>query len=89
MLASMTGYGRSAITEKGRTITVEIKTVNNRFLDIDFSMPKSLIYMEDQLKSTIKQYIKRGKVVVNVSIDGEPLTETKLEVNCRLLEQYP
>ncbi|MGV3487799.1 MAG: YicC/YloC family endoribonuclease [Tuberibacillus sp.] len=88
MIASMTGYGRSAMEAHGRTIIVELKSVNNRFLDIDFSMPKAFAYLEEQLKSTIRRYIKRGKVTVHVTAAGEPLPNTKLDINWPLLEQY-
>jgi uncharacterized protein (TIGR00255 family) len=88
MLISMTGYGRAAESLGMRTITIEMKSVNNRYLDIDFSLPKPLGYLEEQLKAVIMEHVKRGKVNVNVTIDGEPITETLVDIDWNLVEQY-
>lgn len=88
MLRSMTGYGRASNTDGKRSVTIEMKSVNNRFLDIDFSMPKPLTYLEEQFKKMLRDAVKRGKVNVTVIIDGAPLTDTRVEINWPLLEQY-
>ena len=62
MLISMTGYGRAAVTDGHRTITVEMKSVNNRYFDVDFCMPKSFNFIEETLKRNIAGIVKRGKV---------------------------
>ncbi len=62
MAKSMTGYGRSELGWNGRKFTVEIKSVNNRYLDINIRMPRQFNPFEAQLRALLKDYITRGKV---------------------------
>ena len=72
MLKSMTAYGRSSYTNGEKEITVEIKSVNNRFLDCSVRLPRSLSYLEDKIKKEISaRGISRGKLEVNVTVSGD------------------
>lgn len=78
-MKSMTGYGRGVATRDGRTVSVELKSVNNRFLDISCKLPKSLAYLEDAVQKGVKQKISRGSV--DVFLTYENLTESSKKVN--------
>ena len=66
-MRSMTGYGRRQVSRDGREMTVEIKTVNHRFLDISCLMPRSLSFAEDAVRKQIGTVLKRGHVDLNVT----------------------
>ena len=71
MLRSMTAYGRHSRTEGEMEITVEIKSVNNRFLDCSVRLPRSLSYLEDRIKKELSaRGISRGKIEINVTVSG-------------------
>ena len=69
MIKSMTGFGRCEIAENSRKITVEMKSVNHRYLDVNLKMPKSLNFFESAIRSELKNYITRGKVDVFISYE--------------------
>ena len=73
MIKSMTGFGRYEIAEEERKITVEMKSVNHRYLDVSVKMPKKLSFFETAIRSELKNYIQRGKV--DVFITYEDFTE--------------
>ncbi|MGM8214412.1 YicC/YloC family endoribonuclease [Bacillaceae bacterium W0354] len=88
MVKSMTGFGQ-ATKKLGETqITIEIKTVNHRFLDLSFRMPRDLSIFEEKMKKVIQTSIKRGRVDVFVKLQGESLNNQKIDVNWNLLDQY-
>lgn len=64
---SMTGYGRATKTSDGRTMTIELKSVNHRFLDLNFRMPRSFAFLEDTARKVIAQKLSRGHVDVFVT----------------------
>ena len=66
-MRSMTGYGRRQVSRDGREMTVEIKTVNHRFLDISCRMPRALSFAEDAVRKQIGAALRRGHVDVNVT----------------------
>ncbi len=78
-MKSMTGYGRGVATRDGRTVSVELKSVNNRFLDVSCKLPKSLAYLEETVQKGVKQKISRGNV--DVFLTYENLTESSKKVN--------
>lgn len=88
MVSSMTGFGRSEVTEGQRRYTVELKSVNNRYLDLNIKMPKVFNALEANIRSELKQYMKRGKV--DVYITYEDLTESgsKVQYNKGIAEEY-
>lgn len=69
MIKSMTGFGRFETEENNRKLTVEIKAVNHRYLDVSVRMPKSLNYFESAVRSELKKYVSRGKVDVFISYE--------------------
>ena len=66
----MTGYGRACKTLHGREITVELRSVNNRFLDCSVRLPRAFSYAEDAIKQLVKDAVQRGKVDVFVSVNA-------------------
>ncbi len=69
MIKSMTGFGRCEITEGGRKIAVEMKSVNHRYNEITIKMPKKLNFFEAAIRSVLKEYISRGKVDVFITYE--------------------
>ena len=88
MIRSMTGYGRSEMLSDSCRIAVEIKSVNNRYLDIGSKMPRQLNQLEAQIRAELKKYMLRGKVDVYISY--EDLTESNMTVkyNDRIAKEY-
>ena len=78
MIKSMTGFGRGEISEGQRKITVEMKAVNHRYLDVNIKMPKRLNFFEASIRNLLKEYIQRGKV--DVYITYEDLSEQTVSV---------
>ena len=64
----MTGYGRAKIENDEREISVEIKSVNHRFLDLNIKVPRLYAYLEDMIKKTVQQFLVRGKVDIYVTV---------------------
>ena len=88
MIKSMTGYGSAKGQADGFEITVELKSVNNRYLDTSVRMPRSFIFAEDAVKSVVQSHISRGKVDVFVSIDTSAADDMTVKVNEPLLKGY-
>ena len=78
LVKSMTGYGRAVQTVNGREFTVEIRSVNNRYLDCSVKLPRMLSFAEDTLKQAVKATISRGKVDVFVTQRSEGATDAEL-----------
>ena len=88
MVKSMTGYGRAQETLNGRDITVEVRSVNNRYLDCTVKMPRMYIFAEDAVKSLVQKSVSRGKVDVFITIDTKEADSVLVAVNRGLAEQY-
>ena len=88
MIKSMTGYGRALETVNGREFTVEVRSVNNRYLDCNVKLPRMISFAEDAVKQAVKQAVSRGKVDVYISVKSESGDETKVTLNAALLGQY-
>ena len=88
MIKSMTGYGSAKGTSEGLEITVELKSVNNRYLDTSVRLPRSFIFAEDAVKSTVQSHISRGKVDVFVTVDSTAAGDMAVKVNEALLKGY-
>ena len=88
MIKSMTGFGRCEIVEEDRKITVEMKSVNHRYLDVNIKMPKKLNFFEAAIRNELKNYIQRGKV--DIFITYEDFTESNICVkyNKELAAEY-
>ena len=88
MVKSMTGYGRARETLNGRDITVEVRSVNNRYLDCAVKMPRAYVFAEDAIKTCVQKMISRGKVDVFVTIDTTAADVTVVSVNEALARSY-
>ncbi|HLR42875.1 MAG TPA: YicC/YloC family endoribonuclease [Pseudogracilibacillus sp.] len=88
MIRSMTGYGIDHFHINETTITVEIKTVNSRYLDFIPKIPRSFQEVELEIKQMIQHYLIRGRVEVYITISGNQLTKKTLKLDEALLEQY-
>jgi uncharacterized protein (TIGR00255 family) len=84
----MTGFGRSIRSHEHIKVTVEVKTVNHRFAEYHFRIPRSISNFEDKLKKKLNEYIKRGRIEVFITVEGEGLTNRKLSVDWNLLQDY-
>ena len=88
MVKSMTGYGRAVETVNGREFTVELRSVNNRYLDCSVKLPRSLTFAEEAVKQAVKATISRGKVDVFISVRSEGGEEVSVSLNKTVLEGY-
>ena len=88
MVKSMTGYGRARETLNGRDITVEVRSVNNRYLDCTVKVPRTYIFVEDAVKARVQKAVSRGKVDVFITIDATAADETVVAVNEPLARGY-
>jgi uncharacterized protein (TIGR00255 family) len=87
-MLSMTGYGRSHVNRDGRDLLLELKTVNHRFLDVSFRMPKTLTFLEDPLRALIARgEIKRGHVDVTIVYQNHRPDANLVTIDQALLEQ--
>ena len=88
MIKSMTGYGRAVETVNGREFTVELRSVNNRYLDCTVKLPRMLNYAEDAVKQAVKASVSRGKVDVFISVKAESGEDVKISLNEAVLTGY-
>lgn len=88
MIKSMTGYGRARETRNGRDITVELRSVNNRYLDCTVKMPRMYVFAEDAIKSMVQKNVSRGKVDVFLTIDSTGADQAVISVNEALAGEY-
>mgnify|MGYP000243541028 CR=1 FL=1 len=88
MVKSMTGYGRARETLHQRDITVEVRSVNNRFLDCTVKMPRAYVFAEDAVKAHVRSAVSRGKVDVFVTIDASAADVSVVTVNQPLARGY-
>ena len=88
MIKSMTGYGSSKITDEGITVSVELKSVNNRYLETSVRLPRVYLALEEEIKNVIKEHISRGKVDVFISIDSSELDTVDVSINQKLARAY-
>ncbi|NLO82209.1 MAG: YicC family protein [Clostridiales bacterium] len=88
MIYSMTGFGRGKVAEGGREITVEIKTLNHRFLDIYVKLPRSLNFLEESIRNTVQRYLTRGRVEVILGCSNQFGIPTDVSINQPLLYAY-
>lgn len=84
----MTGFGRCEIADKERKITVEMKAVNHRYLDVNIKMPKKLNFFESSIRTLLKEYIQRGKVDIFVTYEDYTENNVILKYNQELAGEY-
>ncbi|MBR4540088.1 MAG: YicC family protein [Clostridia bacterium] len=87
-MRSMTGYGRRQMSRDGREISVEIKTVNHRFLDLSCRLPRALSFAEDAVRKQISQTLRRGHADVNVNYLNLRLDAREVRLDEGLVLQY-
>lgn len=88
MIKSMTGYGRAELANDDLKITVEIKSVNNRYLDIGIKMPRQLGMLESSIRAELKNYIKRGKVDVYITYEDLKEANMNVKYNSKIAGEY-
>ena len=84
----MTGYGRARACLNQRDITVEVRSVNNRYLDCNVKMPRAYAFAEDKVKTLVQQHISRGKVDVYITVDATAADTAVVSVNHNLARGY-
>ncbi len=88
MIKSMTGYGKSNLTENNREYQIEIKSVNHRYLDITVKMPRVLSYLEEDVKKEIASQVKRGKIDVFITFQNNSTEGKEIKINQELAKIY-
>ncbi len=88
MIKSMTGFGRCEIQETQRKITVEMKSVNHRYLDVNIKMPKKLNFFEAAIRNELKNYIQRGKVDIFITYEDYTESNICVKYNKELAAEY-
>ncbi len=88
MIKSMTGFGRCEVSEGDRKITVEMKSVNHRYLDVSMKMPKKLNFFDSSIRAILKKYIQRGKVDVYISYEDLSEGNASLTYHPGIAAQY-
>ena len=88
MVYSMTGFGRAEYQDEEKKITVEMKSVNHRYLDFNFKMPKKFMILDPFIRSVLKDYIKRGKTDVFITYENYSEKSSSLKYNEDIAAQY-
>lgn len=88
MIKSMTGFGRCEVTEGNRKYTVEMKSVNHRYLDVNIKMPKALNFFESTIRNLLKEYMERGKVDLYITFEDFSEDNFCLRYNEELAGEY-
>ena len=84
----MTGFGRAEVVTDERKITIELKSVNHRYLDLSIKMPKKLSFLEGAIRNLMKTYIQRGKVDVYITYEDYTMNNGALKYNRKLASEY-
>ena len=88
MIKSMTGFGRAEVMEENRKFTVEIKSVNHRYFDVNIKMPKKLGFFESAIRNLLKEYMQRGKVDVFITYEDYNENNVALKYNEEIAREY-
>ncbi len=88
MIKSMTGYGKGSISENSRNYQIEIKSVNHRYLDISVKMPRTLSYLEEDIKKLISEKVKRGKIDVFITFENNSAEGKDIKINTEIAKIY-
>jgi len=88
MIKSMTGFGRCEVSENERKFTVEMKSVNHRYLDVSIKMPKKLSFFESSIRALLKEYVQRGKVDVFITCEDFTEKNVSIRYNKELAAEY-
>ena len=88
MIKSMTGFGRCEVQKDSRKFTVELKSVNHRYLDVNIRMPKKLNFFETAIRTLLKSYANRGKVDIFITYEDLSQTQVSVKYNVALAAEY-
>ena len=88
MIKSMTGFGRCEIQKGSRKFTVELKSVNHRYLDVNIRMPKKLNFFETAIRTLLKSYVNRGKVDIFITYEDLSQSQVSVKYNAALAAEY-
>lgn len=88
MIKSMTGFGRSEIVKGNRKISVEIKSVNHRYLEAGIKMPKKLNVFESRMRDLLKKYATRGKIDIFINYEDDSESQVNLKFNKNIADEY-
>ena len=88
MIKSMTGFGRSEIVKGNRKISVEIKSVNHRYLEAGIKMPKKLNVFESRMRDLLKKYATRGKIDIFINYEDDSESQVNLKFNQNIAYEY-
>ena len=88
MIKSMTGFGRCEITEGDRKYTVEMKSVNHRYLDVNIKMPKKLSFFESSIRNELKNYAQRGKIDMFITYEDFSESNICIKYNKDIAAEY-
>ena len=88
MIKSMTGFGRSEVLRDSRKFTVELKSVNHRYLDVNIRMPKKLNFFETAIRTLLKSYANRGKVDICITCEDSSQAQVAVKYNPVLAGEY-
>jgi len=88
MIKSMTGFGRCEITEGDSKYTVEIKSVNHRYLDVNIKMPKKLNFFESSVRNELKNYVQRGKLDIFITYEDFSENNVCIKYNKEIAAEY-
>jgi uncharacterized protein (TIGR00255 family) len=86
--ASMTGFGRAIVTKDGITVSAEVRSVNNRYLDLTTRLPRILSQREKDIKEIVRSYINRGSLNISIKIEHDANGATPLKVNTSAAKSY-
>lgn len=88
MIKSMTGFGRCETANENQKITIEIKSVNHRYLDVNMKMPKKLSFFESSIRNVLKEYIERGKVDIFIAYEDYAEANYSVKYNPEIAKTY-
>jgi len=88
MIKSMTGYGRGEYIEGDRQAIVEISSVNNRYLDTNIRMPRSIAYFEEDIRKYVQKHVARGKLDIYITYSSQDEDDVSISVNESLCKKY-
>ena len=87
MLISMTGFGQGEATSAASTVTVEVRSVNHRFLDLAFKLPRAIQNREGDIKDIVRAKLARGRVSITINVES-PTSGRSITINEQVLETY-
>ncbi|ALC81007.1 MULTISPECIES: YicC/YloC family endoribonuclease [Bacillus] len=88
MITSMTGFGHHTMASGNLSVTVELKSVNHRFCEIQARIPRPLLYLEEAMKERIYKQVDRGRIELFATVEGDEIVEKRLTIDWSLLEEY-